>query len=436
MSAAYIAARNGRKVVLIEGTDQVGGLLNTFEIGGNRLEYFYHHFFTHDAEIKWLLKELNLDDQISYKKTTMGVFRDGKIFDFNSPLDLLFFKPISWFGKVRFVLSTLYLTKIAQWQNFEHISAYSWFEKWAGKSTTNSLWGPMLKVKFGPYFNQVPLSWMIGRLRQRMNSRKQGDERLGYLKGSLQVLSDTLKRKLEELGVEIRLNEPVHQIEQTGDFVSALITSAGSYEGDEFLFTIPTVHLSMISGLKKDLADQLDRISYFGVYCLVLSLTESLSDVYWLNVADPGYSFGGVIEHTNLIDAVEYGGEHLVYLSRYFAHTEDIASMHQGDVKELMLADLKRIYPELMESMIREVKLFRSNTAAMVNDLNFSLKVPSCQTLVPNVYLCNMAHIYPDERSVNNSIRIAAEAMRTMGMNVDFIPSNLSLSGQIGFLKT
>ena len=105
-------------------------------------------------------------------------------------------------------------------------------------------------------------------------------------------------------------------------------------------------------------------------------------------------------------------------------------------VEEVMVSDLKRIYPELKDEDINSVHIFRSNTAAMVNDLNFSAKVPSCQTTIPNMFLCNMAHIYPDERSVNNSIRIAAEAVMTMGMDAQYVPKNLSLSGKIGFLNS
>jgi hypothetical protein len=44
-----------------------------------------------------------------------------------------------------------------------------------------------------------------------------------------------------------------------------------------------------------------------------------------------------------------------------------------------------------------------------------------------------MVHIYPDERSTNNSIRVAAEACKAMGINTDFVPHGASLSGQIGF---
>ncbi|MGC4058992.1 MAG: hypothetical protein QM743_12885 [Chitinophagaceae bacterium] len=44
-----------------------------------------------------------------------------------------------------------------------------------------------------------------------------------------------------------------------------------------------------------------------------------------------------------------------------------------------------------------------------------------------------MSHIYPDERSVNNSIRIAAEALNKMGIDATCVPYNRSLSGKIGF---
>ena len=50
---------------------------------------------------------------------------------------------------------------------------------------------------------------------------------------------------------------------------------------------------------------------------MFLALREPLSNIYWLNVADPGYDFGGVIEQTNFVPASEYGGRHLIYLSRY-----------------------------------------------------------------------------------------------------------------------
>src|SRR5690606_7284720 len=123
-------------------------------------------FFTHDAEIHWLVKELGIKDKLIYKKTSMGTFRNQKLYGFNGPMDLLNFTPINFWGKIRFGFTSLYLGKIAKWQNYENVSALDWFYENAGRSATDSLWKPMLDIKFGPYANKVPLAWMVGRLRQ------------------------------------------------------------------------------------------------------------------------------------------------------------------------------------------------------------------------------------------------------------------------------
>ena len=45
LSAAYLAAKDGWEVTVLEGSAQLGGLMSTFQIGGNRLEHYYHHHF-------------------------------------------------------------------------------------------------------------------------------------------------------------------------------------------------------------------------------------------------------------------------------------------------------------------------------------------------------------------------------------------------------
>jgi protoporphyrinogen oxidase len=437
LAAAYIAAKSGKKVRVLEANASFGGLLSTFEIGGNRLEHYYHHFFTHDAEINWLIKDLGISEKLRYRKTRMGVYRKGAIYDFNTPVDLLKFKPISFFDKVKFGFSSLFLGKIANWEKFEGISALQWFYKYAGKSSTDSLWKPLLDIKFGPYANKVPLAWMVGRLRQRMNSRKNGDERLGYIDGSLQVLLNALLSKLKELNVELINNAKVTKVHIENNGISGIETTQGEYKGGEFLFTIPSNYLSkLLENQSPSLSKSLANIEYFGAVCTILELKKPLSNIYWLNIADENFPFGGVIEHTNFIDSTEYSGSHIVYLSRYFAHSEPIASMGEEEIKQLMIQPLNRIYPHFTESDIKKVYIFKTQTAATVCDLHFSKKVPNCKTEIKNLFICSMPHIYPDERSTNNSIRIAAEACRVMGIDASFVPANASLSGKLGFLKT
>src|SRR5947209_6766865 len=116
LASAYIAAKNGWDVTVLESSSHMGGLLNTFSIGGKQLEFYYHHFFTHDVELLWLCKELGIEDRLIFRKTTMGVFRDKRIYDFNTPFDLFKFDPLSFLDKLRFGLTSLYLAKMADWR--------------------------------------------------------------------------------------------------------------------------------------------------------------------------------------------------------------------------------------------------------------------------------------------------------------------------------
>ncbi len=434
LAAAYILSKSNDNIVLVERNEKVGGLLATFEVGGNRLEYYYHHFFTHDKEINWLVKDLNLQDQLTFRKTKTGIFRNGRIFPFNSLKDLLQFKPIGLLDKIRFGLTSLFLGKIAKWQAYESVSAMEWFTNKTGKRATEAIWGPLLNVKFGSYATKVPLAWMIGRLRQRMNSRKQSVEHLGYLNGSLNTLLKALTAELTKRNVTILTNTSVDQIIIENNKIVGVKSGNQTIKGTNVLITIPSEPAAkLIQPFNKTLANKINAVNYFGTVCTILELDRKLSDIYWLNVTDKGFPFGGIIEHTNFIPTDQYQGNHIVYLSRYFSRDEAIATMDEAEIKALMLPHLKRIYKGFDKQWIRNVHVFKTFTAATVCDLNFSDKVTPVKLPIENLYLANMMHIYPDERSVNNSIRLAAEAAKTMGYDSDFVPKGNSLSAQIGF---
>ncbi|MCK9480593.1 MAG: NAD(P)/FAD-dependent oxidoreductase [Bacteroidia bacterium] len=434
LASAYIAAKQGLKVRVLEASKNFGGLLNTFEIGGNRLEYFYHHFFTHDAEIHWLVKELGIEDKLIYKKTTMGTFRNHRLYPFNGVMDLLRFSPISFIGKIRWGVTSLFLGKLANWRNYERVTALEWFYTNAGASATDSLWKPMLDIKFGPYADKIPLSWMIGRLRQRLNSRKSGDERLGYLQGGLDTLLQALLSKLKELNVELINEAPVTAIHFDSDnCIQSVETPKGVWEQGKFLFTIPGPMIARMLPEFTQTQEKLESIKYFGAVCVILETKHKLSDTYWINVADEGYDFGGIIEHTNFIGPEHYQGKHITYLSRYFDVNDKLFQATDKQISDKMIPQLKNIFPDFDLADIENVHVFRTSYAATVCDLNFSARVSNCKTEFGNMYVANMSHIYPDERSVNNSIRVAAEACKIMGMNKVNVPIGASLSAQIGF---
>jgi protoporphyrinogen oxidase len=437
LAAAYLAASAGLRVTVLEGQSTPGGLLGTFPVGGTRLEHFYHHFFTHDAELLWLVDELGLESRLRYLPASMGIYRRGHTYPFNGPADLLKFDPVSLVSRVRFAASSLYLSKFADWSQWEKVSCLDWFERYAGKEATEAIWRPMLEIKFGPYAHLVPVAWVVGRLRQRVSSRRRGGEKLGYLDGSLSVLLDALLSRLKALGVQVLTQHPADGLEIRGKRAAGVRTPHGLFEADAILATIPADRFAdLVHGVDAEYAESLRRIEHFGAVCTILEMDRPLGSCYWLNVADPGFPFGGVIEHTRLLPPENYGGRHIVYLSRYFERGNHLASMPTEEVGAAMKASLKRLYPKLKPEHILATHVFRTNTAAFACDLGFSRNVPAMRSPIEGLGYAGMVHVYPDERSCNNCIRVAADALQAIGCNTSRVPKGSSLSGKINGIRS
>ena len=56
LSVAYELAKKEFKVLVLESELSVGGLAGSFEVLCNRLDRFYHHWFTNDDEVMELIR--------------------------------------------------------------------------------------------------------------------------------------------------------------------------------------------------------------------------------------------------------------------------------------------------------------------------------------------------------------------------------------------
>ncbi len=433
LSAAYLAAKSGASVTVLEADTAFGGLLKTFAVGDTWLEHYYHHFFQHDDELRWLLDELDLTDQLAFFQPKMGLFYDGRVHDFGAARDLLTFPHLGLIDKFRFALSSLYLSTMADWRKYEEMSALAWLKRYAGDSTSHLVWRPLMEAKFGASASEVPLSWLVGRLRQRFHSRRRGVESLGYLQGSLRSLLTPLLERLEQMGARLVPQARVETIETREQEVSLKTSGGQVFRAEQVLFALPAPALAkVLQDPAPQLAGRLAQIRYLGVVVVVLELTQPLSDIYWLNISDGRLPFTGIIEHTNLVPPQIYGGRHIVYLSKYFTLDSPLAQEEKREIARRMIDHLTGIRADFDRSWIMDQHVFRSLTAAPICNSAFSQKVLPVDLPLPGVFAAGMRHIYPDERSVNNSIRVAASACREMGYRTDFVPQGKSLAGQVG----
>jgi protoporphyrinogen oxidase len=407
LTAAYELAKNGISVTVLEAESEIAGLAAAFNVGGEKLDRFYHHWFTNDKEVMQLIDELGLNDRVEINPTNTGVYYANNFFKLSTPWDLLNFTPLSFFDRIRLGLLALRARRVKDWMVLEDKTAHEWLRELGGDNVYRIVWEPLLKGKFGPYAEQVSAVWFWNKLKLRGGSRgKGGEERLAYFKGGFVGLADALAQSILDLGGRIETNAPVSAITPING-VWQTTTSHGIITSDRIIVTtaLPLIANMVRYWASVDYVKSLERIQYIGNVCLVLELDRPLSKTYWLNVNDPNFPFVGVIEHTNFERAETYGGNHIVYLSKYLPHTDLMYSMSADELLDYALPYLQKMFPKMERNWIRRHHLWRARWSQPVVEKHYSSLIPAEEGPIDGFHICSMAQIYPEDRGTNYAIR-------------------------------
>jgi len=423
LTAALRLGQQGYRVRIFERYPRPGGLARIFEAGGEPLEAFYHHLFTSDTAYMALAEELGVDHLVEWLPSRMGIWTDGRLWDFGTPLSLLRFRPLRLADKVRFALVTLYLQHRADPSPFENVAAADWIRQHQGERGWQKVWGPLFYQKFAERAEDVAMVWLWGKLRLRGRSRSSSGlgERLGYMRGSFARLVEALETRISELGGEFHLSEPVSRIEVRANGFDIMTTSR-SFPVSCVVAATPTPDYVDIAGHLLDESERvgIESLSATAAICTVLEMSHRLTPYYWLNIADPEMPFGGLIEHTNYIPKERYGNRHILYISNYMFPDHPLFRASKKNVVDTYLPALRRINPAFDPSWILASHHFRADYAQPVVTVGYRSRLPRMRSSVPGLYLCTMAQIFPEDRGQNYAIAYGDKVARLVIEDLEF----------------
>jgi protoporphyrinogen oxidase len=417
LTAALRLVEAGHEVDLYERYPQPGGLARVFEVGGEPLEMTYHHIFTSDTAYVELARELGLEEAIEWLPSRMGIWAEGRLWDFGTPLSLLRFGPMSALDKLRFAASTMLLRHWPDPTRFEHVTATEWLQRHQGRRAWQTVWGPLFYQKFADHADQVAMVWLWGKLRLRGSSRSRSGlgECLGYMRGSFDRLVQALSARIQELGGRLHLSDAVQGIERAGNRFQ-LVTRHDRPELDRIVAAVPIPDYLDIAGhlLPAAESERLSQLRATAALCTVLELERSLTPYYWLNIADPEMPFGGLIEHTNYIPRERYGGRHILYISNYMMPDARFYRRPKNEVLEHYLPGLKRVNPQFDPSWILASHHFRADYAQPLVTVGYRALIPDFRTPVPGLYLSSMGQIFPEDRGMNYAVAYGDRVARCL----------------------
>jgi protoporphyrinogen oxidase len=410
LTVAYRLASRGEDVVLIEREPVAGGLAASFEVSpGIWLEKFYHHLFQGDRHAIDLIAELGLSDDLLWRRPLTVTLRDGTVYQLDSPMSLLRFRPLRLRDRLRMGAALAYIKATRSPDRMEGQTAVVWLKRYMGREAYETVWGPLLRGKFGQTASQITMPWFWARVHDRT-------PKLGYLRGSFQRLHDRLAERIGELGGELRMGSEVREVRTSeGGGFEVELADGTSIAADRVVSTL-AVRLTcrLVPELPDDYRTRFEWGQAYGAHCLVLALDRPLTQTYWMNVNDPGLPFMAVVEQTNYMDAADYGGKHLVYLGNYAPMDDWLMTASTDDVVRRFAAHLSRINPAFSTDWITGAWAFAAPYAQPIVTTDYREHIPPFESPIPDLWVASMFQVYPHDRGQNYSIDLANRLVERM----------------------
>jgi len=166
--------------------------------------------------------------------------------------------------------------------------------------------------------------------------------------------------------------------------------------------------------LSQDEKARLAGVKYQGIVCASLLLRHPLSNFYITNLTEPSLPFTAVIEMTALVDRSYFGGNSLVYLPKYVSAQHAEFSLPDEEIRKRFVSALEHMYPCFRRDDILSFRVSRVPHVFAISTLNYSTRVPSQTTSIPGVHVVNSAQIVNSTLNVNETVRLAEQAIGTL----------------------
>lgn len=394
---AYRLAQKGFRVTVFESQD-VGGLASSYYIGEMRIPKTNRLVLSSDRKTQKLIKELGLWKRVFWRPLKSGIIYEREIHPLSSPLDLLRFKLINFWDRVRFatfLLRTI-LPLSYDLSKLEGLSVREWAVEELGQEIADKLIEPLILTKFGLSSDQISAAWFLDRLLSESRTRIRN--RWGFIRGGIGQVAEKLAERIEGLGGEILPKTPVDEVVIKEGEVRGLRVRRGGeekfVEASVVVATAPPPALcEMMPDLPKELSKMLRAIRYAPAVLGCYLIKKRKRGFVWLANLDRDSSFGGLFEIPDYLEGFSdtLGASSVVQTTTYLeSEGEKLWRMSEEEIAEAQIRDIAEIFGEV-EVVWRGIYKIPHSLPIFLQDLP---KVPQ-KTEVSGLYFAGIFTTLP-----------------------------------------
>ena len=435
----------GQEVTVAEAAPQFGGLASAWNLGDVTWDRFYHVTLLSDTNLRKLLDDLGLEEEIEWVETKTGFFAGGKLLSMSNTAEFLRFPVLTLLERLRLGGTIFYASKIRNWRRMEKLTVEKWLRRWSGNGAFEKVWLPLLKAKLGEAYKQTSAAFIWAHTARMYKARRSGakKEMFGYVPGGYARILDRFCEFLTERGVRLLPGHPVQGVRKVdGEATQGtqLEVDFGDGRVEVFDNVVSTIASPLIAKQCDELTDteksQLSSVKYLGVVCASMLLKEPISPYYVTNITDTWVPLTAVIEMSTIVDSQsQLGGNHLVYLPKYMPDDHEGLNESDASYKEKCLSTLEKMYDHFSRDNVLAFQISRAKYVAALSTLDYSTRLPPIVTSVPGFYALNSAHILDGNLNVNDTVRIGTEKLEQL-VWPDFVKRSGLRNSDLGEVTT
>lgn len=415
LAAAYQLLQQGYKVDVYEKNDVIGGMSASFDFDGMRIEKFYHFVCGPDYPLFGILKELDIFNKLKWTETKMGFYYQGQLYKWGNPLYLLNFSQASLSDRLRYGVHLFLASKRSKWADLDTVDALTWIKKAIGERAYNIFWKPLFELKFYDYQTNISAAWIWTRIKRVALSRKNiFVERMGYIEGGSDTFFSAIANAIEKMGGHIYLNQPVQNVNVVDNKITGIYLADGEEKiYDYVISTVPLPYVNrLIPDLPKDIKEKLNRANNVGVVCVILKLTQALTENFWLNINDDSIQIPGMIEYSNLNPLTEK----VLYVPFYLHKDNPQYTESDDQFISKVFEYAAKVNPHFSGKWVLAEKVHRYEYAQPVCTPGYLETIPAIKSDIQGLYIADTSYYYPEDRSISESVRLGREiAVQVMG---------------------
>ena len=360
LAAASAMARAGRELLVLEGAGEVGGLARTITCGEFRFDLGGHRFFTHDARVERLVRELLGDELIAVPRTSRIYLRGKWIAYPLRPLSALFGLGLRMSAQI--LLGYAWANVARRLRPAPLVLLEDWVVAQFGRPLFNLYFRDYSEKVWGIGCRDISAEWMAQRVQGlslgaaiRRAFLKRGPElptltdRFLYPRLGVGRIAERLREEIEPF-CEILTDTRVVRLHRDGWRIEGVTAHQGDkaceFAADAFLSSIPLTQLvqSLHPHAPAEVRAAAARLRYRDLAIVALMLDrERATDQTWIYFPGKDIPFGRLHEPTNWSAAMAPPGCTLLVTERFCFRGDATWNASDAELIETTVQHLEKL---------------------------------------------------------------------------------------------